>query len=124
MKTTFRIFILAGILSFTACGGGAAEDSDEVDTAEIVESDADYEDGDQNNDGKVSYEEQSTQSEITTQTTNYSQRADSLRLTRDSAVITPKYTDDEYEAAYSTSTTNPRNQSEGGITPGNNQKKE
>ena len=121
MKISFYPLTLLLTLFLVACGNSAKEG--EIDTAEIVESDADYEDGDQNNDGKVSFEEQSPYSAITTKTTNYTQRADSMRLTRDSAVITPRYTDDEYEAAYSTSTTNPRNQSEGGITPGNNQRK-
>ena len=121
MKVSYYpLALLLATLVF-ACGSNTEER--EIDTSEIVESDADYEDTDQDNDGKVSFEDQSPYSEITTQTTNYTQRADSMRLTRDSAVITPKYTDDEYEAAYSTSTTNPRNQSEGGITPGNNQKK-
>ena len=111
--------LLSG-LAFTACGGDT--DSAEIETSEIIESDADYEDGDQDGDGKVSYEEQSPHSAITTQTTNYTQRADSLRSSRDSLLITPKYTDDEYEAAFSTATTNPRNQSEGGIHPGNPEK--
>ena len=121
MKISFYPLTLLLALFLVACGNSTEEG--EIDTAEIVESDADYEDGDQNNDGKVSFEEQSPYSAITTKTTNYTQRADSMRLTRDSAVITPRYTDNEYEAAYSTSTTNPRNQSEGGITPGNNQQK-
>ena len=121
MKISFYPLTLLLALFLVACGNSTEEG--EIDTAEIVESDADYEDGDQNNDGKVSFEEQSPYSAITTKTTNYTQRADSMRLTRDSAVITPRYTDNEYEAAYSTSTTNPRNQSEGGITPGNNQRK-
>lgn len=111
--------LLSG-LAFTACGSDT--DSAEIETSEIIESDADYEDGDQDGDGKVSYEEQSPHSAITTRTTNYTQRADSLRSSRDSLLITPKYTDDEYEAAYSTSTTNPRNQSEGGVHPGNPEK--
>ena len=120
MKVIYYPLLLLSVL-FVACSNDTEEG--EIDSAEIVESDADYEDIDQDNDGKVSFEEQSPYSEVTTLTTNYTQRADSMRLTRDSVMITPKYTDNEYEAAYSTSTTNPRNQTEGGITPGNNQKK-
>ena len=99
-------------LTFAACGGDT--ESADIGTSESIPAD-----GDRNDDGRVSYEEESAQSAITTRTTNYTQRADSLRASRDSLRITPKYTDDEYEAAYSTSTTNPRNQSEGGVHPGN-----
>ncbi|PPK85962.1 hypothetical protein CLV84_2875 [Neolewinella xylanilytica] len=122
MKTIIYTLALVGGTFLTACGGEPREG--EIDPAEVVETSPDYEDGDQDGDGKVSFEEQSPYSEITTLTTNYAERADSLRLTRDSVVIDPKYTDNEYEAAFSTSTTNPRNQTEGGITPGNNQKKQ
>lgn len=120
MRTLLFFLACGSGLFLPSCGGDT--ESGEIETSEIVESDADYEDGDQDGDGKVSYEEQSPHSAITTRTTNYTQRADSLRGSRDSLLITPKYTDDEYEAAYSTSTTNPRNQSEGGIHPGNPEK--
>ncbi len=80
-----------------------------------------HNDNDPNDDGKVTYEEQSAQSSITANTTNYADRADSIRA-RGDTLVTPRYTDDEYEAAFSTSTTNPRNQVEGGITPGDKQK--
>ena len=122
MKIFIFCLLSTTALVFSSCGSDEREG--EIDTAEIVETSPDYEDGDSNQDGEVSFEEQSPYSEITTRTTNYQARADSLRSTRVSAVIDVKYTDDEYEAAYSTSTTNPRNQTEGGITPGNNQNRE
>ena len=121
MRILFIVPSLVIGLAFTSCGGDG--DTAEIDTSEIIESDADYEDGDQDGDGKVSYEEQSPHSAITTRTTNYTQRADSLRASRDSLLITPKYTDNEYESAFSTATTNPRNQSEGGVHPGNPEKR-
>ena len=123
MKSTLYILSLFLGLAVTACNSDEPREG-EIDPQEVIESSPDYEDGDQDGDGSVTFEEQSPYSEITTQTTNYADRADSLRITRDSGLVDPVYTDNEYEAAFSTSTTNPRNQTEGGITPGNNQKKQ
>ena len=87
-----------------------------------IEDSSSHNDDDPNGDGKVTYEEQSAESSVTAHTTNYAERADSLRTSRDT-LVKPRYTDNEYEAAFSTSTTNPRNQVEGGITPGDEQKR-
>ena len=125
MKYTFLPFALALFGLATGCGSATDTDTQEgeIDTAEIIESDTDYEDSDPDNDGKISYEDQSTSlGGVTTQTTNYAQRADSLQTYGDT-LVEPTYTDDEYEAAYSTSTTNPKNQVEGGVKPGEQQKK-
>ncbi|WP_116124863.1 hypothetical protein [Lewinella sp. IMCC34183] len=123
MTILYRSLLLLSFCSvFTACGDADMREG-EVDPAEVIDSSPDYEDDDANNNGKIDYVEQSTSDSITTLTTNYSKRADSIRATRDT-LITPRYTDDEYEAAYSTSSTNPKNQGAVGITPGNNQKKQ
>ncbi|MCP9235620.1 hypothetical protein [Lewinella sp. JB7] len=121
IAVTFSLLLLLGNFSFYACSSAADEREGEIDANEVIETEPDYEDNDQDNDGKISYEEQSARSSITTRTTNYANRADSLRIARDT-LVDPKYTDNEYEAAFSTSTTNPRNQVEGGVTPGDQQK--
>lgn len=125
MKYVFLPAALLFSLTFTGCGseGGGDAREGEVDPSEIIESDPDYEDSDPDGDGKISYEDQSTSlGGVTTRTTNYAQRADSLQTYGDT-LVEPTYTDDEYEAAYSTSTTNPKNQVEGGVKPGEQQKK-
>ncbi|MBB4078394.1 hypothetical protein GGR28_001007 [Lewinella aquimaris] len=120
-----KIHLAAILLFLTAFSAYSCSSTDEregeIDANEVIATEPDYEDGDQDGDGEVSYEEQSPRSSITTQTTNYANRADSLRIARDT-LVDPKYTDDEYEAAFSTSTTNPKNQVEGGVTPGNQKK--
>jgi len=103
----------------TSCGSNNDAYESEIDPNETIEQSPDYEDSD--GDGTVTYEDQSARSSVTTNTTNYADRADSLTTARDT-LVDPKYTDDEYEAAFSTSTTNPKNQVEGGVTPGNEKK--
>lgn len=116
-----KIYKLLCLACFASVAIGCNSNNDalesEIDPNETIEQSPDYEDGDSDGDGSISYEEQSPHSEITTQTTNYADRADSIRGVRDT-LVDPKYTDDEYEPAFSTSTTNPANQVEGGITPG------
>lgn len=111
------LLLLAGWL--TNCGTNNDLEESEIDPEETVEMSPDYEDSDQDNDGDVEYEEASARSEVTTQTTNYADRSDSLNAARDT-LVDPTYTDDEYEQAFSTSTTNPDNQVEGGVTPKDN----
>ena len=113
-KLSFYGFLLLLLIALTACGE-TPEGIDSENTSEAI-------DPDPNDDGQVTYEEQSAQGALTTNTTNYAQRADSIRAVRDT-LVDPTYTDNEYEAAYSTSTTNPANQVEGGITPGDEQKR-
>ncbi len=122
-------FLPYSILTLSLCGlltacGGSTEREGEIDSAEVIDSAPDYEDADPNQNGKVDYVEQSTQQAgVTTNTTNYAPRADSIRMAGDT-LVKPKYTDNEYEAAYSTSTTNPANQVAGGVTPSGKQKKQ
>ncbi|CAH0999837.1 hypothetical protein LEM8419_01122 [Neolewinella maritima] len=111
--------LLCLALAITACGDESIEESQQSIDSENA---SEHNDSDANDDGEVTYEEQSARGVSTTNTTNYAQRADSIRTVRDT-LVTPTYTDDEYEAAYSTSTTNPANQVEGGITPGDEQKR-
>ena len=108
--------LLAGLL--VGCGSNNDAYESEIDPNETIEQSPDYEDGDSDGDGTVTYEEQSARGESTTNTTNYADRADSLGAIARDTLVDPKYTDDEYEAAFSTSTTNPENQVEGGVTPG------
>ncbi len=54
------------------------------------------------------WEDQSARSEYTDQTSDPT--TDPLKDGTESNWVEPKYTDDEYEAAYSTSSTNPKNQ--------------
>ncbi len=119
--TNLRHVLFALLLA--TCLASCSNDESEVgaeDSVTIGDSSS-ANDPDPNDDGKVTYEEQSAQGSITANTTNYADRADSIRARRDT-LVTPRYTDNEYEAAFSTSTTNPRNQVEGGITPGEQQK--
>lgn len=111
--------LLAGLL--VGCDSNNDAYESEIDPNETIEQSPDYEDGDSDNDGTVTYEEQSARGVSTTNTTNYADRADSLAIARDT-LVDPKYTDDEYEPAFSTSTTNPKNQVEGGVTPGGEKK--
>jgi hypothetical protein len=118
-----RILPLTLLLGSLLVGCDSNNDAyeSEIDPNETIEQSPDYEDGDSDNDGTVTYEEQSARGESTTNTTNYADRADSLAIARDT-LVDPKYTDDEYEPAFSTSTTNPKNQVEGGVTPGDEKK--
>ncbi len=121
MTTTRPLFFSLLILSLvTACSSSDAEVGS--DNGTNIEDSSSRIESDPNDDGKVTYEEQSAQGSLTTNTTNYAERADSFRIARDT-LVKPRYTDNEYEAAFSTSTTNPRNQVEGGITPGDEQKR-
>lgn len=123
MKFLYKSLFLLGLCgAFTACGGSDVREG-EVDAAEVVDSSPDYEDSDPNQNGKVDYVEQSTADSVTANTTNYAKRADSIRAVGDT-LVEPKYTDNEYEPAFSTATTNPKNQISGGVTPVNNQKKQ
>jgi hypothetical protein len=124
MKRTIPLYSLLFSVTFlfTACGGSDVREG-EIDPAEVVSESPDYEDIDSDQDGEISYEEQSARGPSTVNTTNYTERGDSLMRAGDT-LVTPRYTDDEYEPAFSTSTTNPANQVEGGVTPGNNQKKQ
>ena len=121
MKILTTLTGLAIFLILPSCGSDSSSGDPDIDTPPAIETQsADYEDSDQDNDGTVEYEEASARGRVTTQTTNYAQRADSLQTLGDT-LVDPTYTDDEYEAAYSTSTTNPKNQVEGGIIPGKKQ---
>ncbi|THH41946.1 hypothetical protein [Neolewinella litorea] len=125
MKTFLHtlILFLGAVPFFTACGNSSTREG-EIDPQETIETSPDYEDDDQDGDGDIEYEEQSArQGGVTTGTTNYARRADSIRMAGDT-LVDPKYTDNEYKAAFSTATTNPKNQVAGGVTPGNNQKKQ
>ena len=117
-KLSIYGFLLLLLVALTACENNIDESKQGVDSENVSE----HNDSDPNNDGKVTFEEQSAQGVSTTNTTNYADRADSIRSIGDT-LVKPTYTDDEYEAAYSTSTTNPANQVEGGITPGDEQKR-
>ncbi|NJB84852.1 hypothetical protein GGR26_000597 [Lewinella marina] len=120
----YFLFLLLGVATlFTSCGD-SPEREGEIDPAETVETAPDYEDDDQDGDGNLEFEEQSPfEGGITTRTTNYARRADSIRMAGDT-LVDAKYTDNEYKAAFTTATTNPKNQVAGGVTPGNNQKKQ
>lgn len=122
MKTTFSTLFIIGLFAAgtTACDRGPTEGA--LGQGENNDNPSEAVEPDPNDDGVVTYDEQSPHSEITTRTTNYAGRADSIRTARDT-LVDPTYTDDEYEAAFSTSTTNPENQVEGGITPGDQQKR-
>jgi hypothetical protein len=122
MKTNFTYLLSVVFLSgfFVSCGGTDIREG-EIDPDEVVSQAPDYEDIDSDLDGEISFVEQSARGPSTTNTTNYTELGDSLMRARDT-LVDPTYTDDEYEPAFSTSTTNPANQVEGGVTPGNNQK--
>lgn len=106
------------LLSLFSLGCGGTENIEgEIKPGGTIAAEPDYEDSDTDNDGELEYEEVSARSSVTARTTNYSKRADSLQTAGDT-LVKPVYTDDEYEAAFSTSTTNPKNQVEGGVRPG------
>jgi len=123
MNIKFLFLSLLLSLFAVSCGNTDTNDNEGIDSGEIINQAPDYEDIDSDGDGNIDYEEQSARGKSTTNTTNYADRADSLSAARDT-LVDPKYTDDEYEPAFSTSTTNPKNQVEGGVTPGGKKKKD
>ena len=98
---TLLLLLLATVT--LACGGETAEAGSS--NANIFRN-PDYEDTD--TDGSLTYQDQSTaQDSITDETSN--PITDPYKDPDANGMIKPKYTDNEYEAAYTTSTTEPKN---------------
>ena len=108
MKQTFvyLIIFLALCAGTMSCGDDAV--ADEQTTNENIFRSPDYEDSAED-DGTISYEDQSTQSAYTDKTSDPTTDPQKDGK-RGNWVDSIRYTDDEYEAAYSTSSTNPKNQ--------------